>query len=468
MRPASAVRCGPRSRPCPPRASTRRLIRSFRPDLIFVWNGAEIPHAAIRVAEYSGAPVAYSVAEHWFERPLPARPVHAPPRSRATAGLRALWAASPPDRESPSRPAPRGRPQGSRVASAGSATRCGKAWTCPETIEPLVERVIYTGVHDPEAWIGLERPPASDPPTIAFVGRLEEQKGPTRRLPGPGGPQGPPRHRRTAQARGPRNAGRAARARPAGTRARHRGSRRAARPRRPGRRGRADGRAVGDRRSVGVAGAVREESASRRAWLGCRWSPRAAAGCPRGCSRRSTRSTSRSGTRTPAPTPRAGPHRGRKTRARTERAFERAREFSFDNYMAQMDEFIAAAVAAPPRRRAAAGRRRATAPATAGRQLLQALEVHELNLRSSIRVGTWPDGPRQVAPFASPVPVAVKLEIEPDSMSPAQPVVSSARPSAYARTRHQQLLPPGRSRRLRAALRRRGERTARARRGAAS
>src|SRR6185436_13990384 len=27
--------------------ATRRLIRSFRPDMIFIWNGAEIPHAAI-------------------------------------------------------------------------------------------------------------------------------------------------------------------------------------------------------------------------------------------------------------------------------------------------------------------------------------------------------------------------------------------------------------------------------------
>jgi glycosyltransferase involved in cell wall biosynthesis len=34
------------------------------------------------------------------------------------------------------------------------------------------------------------------------------------------------------------------------------------------------------------------------------------------------------------------------TEARTARAFERATEFSFDNYMAQMDEFIASAVAA--------------------------------------------------------------------------------------------------------------------------
>jgi glycosyltransferase involved in cell wall biosynthesis len=48
----------------------------------------------------------------------------------------------------------------------------------PPTVEPLEQRVIYTGVHDPDLWAGIERRPAEDPPLIAFVGRLEEQKGP--------------------------------------------------------------------------------------------------------------------------------------------------------------------------------------------------------------------------------------------------------------------------------------------------
>jgi glycosyltransferase involved in cell wall biosynthesis len=48
----------------------------------------------------------------------------------------------------------------------------------PPTVEPRAERVIYTGIHDPDLWMSIERQPPSDPPTIAFVGRLEEQKGP--------------------------------------------------------------------------------------------------------------------------------------------------------------------------------------------------------------------------------------------------------------------------------------------------
>ena len=287
--------------------ATRRLIRSFRPDLIFVWNGAEIPQAAIRMAEYSGAPVAYSVAQHWFgglyKRDQFMR--HLDPGDR---GLRALWARLArivnrhPDLRLEAR-----RKVPASICWVSDALR--KGVDVPETVEPLVERVIYTGVHDPEAWIRLERHPASDPPTIAFVGRLEEQRArasPTGLWRHPG----PPRHRRAAQARGPRNAGRAARAGPSRTRARHRGSRRAARPRRPGQRGRADGRRVGDRRSLGVARAV-GRSLSRGGTGSCAGS--------RLAQRRDARGAARRGARALLPDrgrgrlcgrPGAGPHRG--------------------------------------------------------------------------------------------------------------------------------------------------------------
>ncbi len=39
--------------------------------------------------------------------------------------------------------------------------------------------MIYPAPGDPDLWLGLERRPLSQPPTIAFVGRLEEQKGPS-------------------------------------------------------------------------------------------------------------------------------------------------------------------------------------------------------------------------------------------------------------------------------------------------
>jgi hypothetical protein len=44
----------------------RAALAEWRPDLIFVWNAAEIPHSALWVAQQSGIPLAFSVAAPWF------------------------------------------------------------------------------------------------------------------------------------------------------------------------------------------------------------------------------------------------------------------------------------------------------------------------------------------------------------------------------------------------------------------
>ncbi len=46
----------------------RATLRGFRPDLAFVWNGAGIPHAALRVLDAEPIPLAYRICEHWFGR----------------------------------------------------------------------------------------------------------------------------------------------------------------------------------------------------------------------------------------------------------------------------------------------------------------------------------------------------------------------------------------------------------------
>jgi glycogen(starch) synthase len=157
--------------------TTRELIRSFQPEFVFVWNGAHLPHSAIRVAECHGYPIAYSVAEQWFGG-LYRRDQFMRHLFPGDTGLRGLWAT------------------GLRLVNRHPALRLDVAhrvpasicWVSealqrgtevPATVDPLVERVIYTGVHAPELWSGLARQPPSDPPTIAFVGRLEEQKGPS-------------------------------------------------------------------------------------------------------------------------------------------------------------------------------------------------------------------------------------------------------------------------------------------------
>jgi len=154
----------------------RRVLDELRSELVFVWNGAAMPQAAIRIAELSGAAVAYSVCEYWFERLYRGDGFmrHLLP---GDSGLRALWAGGVRlvNRHPALRLDTRERVPAS-ICWVSEALR--RLVEIPPTVEPLEERVIYTGVHDPELWTGVERRPAEDPPLIAFVGRLEEQKGP--------------------------------------------------------------------------------------------------------------------------------------------------------------------------------------------------------------------------------------------------------------------------------------------------
>jgi glycosyltransferase involved in cell wall biosynthesis len=54
-----------------------------------------------------------------------------------------------------------------------------RAVPLPPTVFPVEQRVIYSAPPDLGRWEALERRPASAPPTIAFIGRVEEAKGPT-------------------------------------------------------------------------------------------------------------------------------------------------------------------------------------------------------------------------------------------------------------------------------------------------
>ena len=57
MSPLNAVRAA---------VSTRRALRAFQPEVVYVWNGSMLPQVAIRLLETSGAKILYRVCEHWF------------------------------------------------------------------------------------------------------------------------------------------------------------------------------------------------------------------------------------------------------------------------------------------------------------------------------------------------------------------------------------------------------------------
>jgi glycosyltransferase involved in cell wall biosynthesis len=172
---------GPRALLKAPAAAARgikvmeRALSELRPDFIFVWNGFGIPHAALRVAELSGIPIAYSVGEHWFRRIYESDPFvrFLLPGER---GLHALWGRIPRLlNRLPSLQVDSSTSAPAAICWNSEATRqvCGIS----PMLSPTLESVIYPGVPEPERWTTLRRNP-SVRPTIAFVGRVEEEKGP--------------------------------------------------------------------------------------------------------------------------------------------------------------------------------------------------------------------------------------------------------------------------------------------------
>jgi glycosyltransferase involved in cell wall biosynthesis len=154
----------------------RRLLAEWKPDVVFVWNGADMPQAAIRIAEQSGTPIAYSLCEYWFSHIYETDRFMRHLRPGET-GVRGLWARAlrllnrhPALRLDLDTPA--------RVSITYVSEAFRDRIHMPPTALPLDERVIFSCVNDPDLWKSIERRPATEPPTIAFAGRLERQKGP--------------------------------------------------------------------------------------------------------------------------------------------------------------------------------------------------------------------------------------------------------------------------------------------------
>jgi glycosyltransferase involved in cell wall biosynthesis len=150
---------------------TRKLLREFDPELVFVWNATQIPQAALRVAELSGRPLAFRICEHWFGRLYRDDTFlrHLYPGER---GPRGLWARGM--RLVNRLPALRldvTRPARASVSWVSEALR--DLTPVPATTTPLFERTINYGVDQPGE---VRRDPAVEP-TIACVGRLTPAKG---------------------------------------------------------------------------------------------------------------------------------------------------------------------------------------------------------------------------------------------------------------------------------------------------
>ena len=148
----------------------RRALADFRPGLIYIWNGAQLPQAAIRVLETSGVAVAYRVCEHWFGSLYSSR---YDPFMRGLAGGRWRRAARAWNRL----PALRlDHETVTEVAVSWNSEALRQQVEVPPLLRPAFEHVRLPATWQSEALVGLERRPAEQL-TIGYVGRISPEKG---------------------------------------------------------------------------------------------------------------------------------------------------------------------------------------------------------------------------------------------------------------------------------------------------
>jgi len=143
-------------------------------DLIWCWNGANIPQSVIRIASLSGAPFAFRVCEHWFSRLYASDQFmrHLHPGER---GLRGLWARLmrlinrlPVLTLETDLPA--------RAWISWNSDYIRSKSSIPEGVIAVGERVILSTPPNGPRFAEIVRSP-SETPTILFVGRVESRKG---------------------------------------------------------------------------------------------------------------------------------------------------------------------------------------------------------------------------------------------------------------------------------------------------
>jgi glycosyltransferase involved in cell wall biosynthesis len=155
-------------------ASARRAL-AWGPELIYAWNGAAVPQAALRVLADSDVPIAFRVCEHWFasifegdqfmRELLPADRSIA--RAAWAAGARALNRLAP-LRLDPLAPV--------RTAISWNSEAIRRMAPPPGFVEPRLERVGHSVPRYGDLYAGVVRAPAAEP-EIVFLGRVTPFKG---------------------------------------------------------------------------------------------------------------------------------------------------------------------------------------------------------------------------------------------------------------------------------------------------
>jgi|HubBroStandDraft_6_1064221.scaffolds.fasta_scaffold37671_2 glycosyltransferase involved in cell wall biosynthesis len=155
-------------------ALTRRAL-AWKPDFIYVWNGASIPQAVLRILADSRLPLAFRVEEHWFAG-IFVRDQFLRELLPADRGLaRAAWAsgcrllnAMPTLRLDPTAPL--------RAAISWNSEATRRIAAPPPFVETVLERVRHPAPPYGDIYAAAQRDPAPEP-LIAYLGRVTPFKG---------------------------------------------------------------------------------------------------------------------------------------------------------------------------------------------------------------------------------------------------------------------------------------------------
>jgi glycogen(starch) synthase len=153
----------------------RRVLAEEAPDLVYVWNAANLPWSALHVLHRSGRPIAYRVCEHWFGR-LYGADLFMRYLSGSHRGLKGVWALAmravnrlPDLRLGPHPPAD--------VAVSWNGEYLRRAAPAAPMLNVVLADVVHPINAAADAMADVPRRPDADPPAVLFVGRVEERKG---------------------------------------------------------------------------------------------------------------------------------------------------------------------------------------------------------------------------------------------------------------------------------------------------
>ncbi len=151
-----------------------RIMQEFKPELIYVWNGAQLPASAILVAGRTGVPVAFRICEYWFGG-LGTRDQFVRHLRPGDRGLRAAWAQLL--RLFNRHPSLQIDPEKSFPAAVCWNSDYVRAVTpVPPSVAPIHEDRVYPALPQGDRFRGLVRTPSTIPSVVLF-GRISPEKG---------------------------------------------------------------------------------------------------------------------------------------------------------------------------------------------------------------------------------------------------------------------------------------------------